>query len=84
MCSSLPSGAIGSFYWAGGIKENMPDMPVLTAMKNTFIYHMGSIAFGSLIIAIVQFIRYLDLYLSNTSLTPSEGKPSPIFLSNRK
>lgn len=51
------AGAIGSFYWAGGIKENMPDMPVFTAMKNTFVYHMGSIAFGSLIIAIVQFIR---------------------------
>ena len=35
----------------------MPALPVLVAMKNTFIYHMGSIAFGSLILAIIQFIR---------------------------
>ncbi len=26
-------------------------------MKNTIVYHMGSIAFGALIIAIIQFIR---------------------------
>jgi|LauGreStaDraftv2_3_1035109.scaffolds.fasta_scaffold502850_1 choline transporter-like protein 2/4/5 len=36
----------------------MPTFPVLVAMKNTFIYHVGSVAFGSLIIAILLFIRW--------------------------
>ena len=51
------AGAVGSFYWAGGNKEKMPAFPVGAAMWNTFIYHLGSIAFGSLIIAILQFVR---------------------------
>jgi choline transporter-like protein 2/4/5 len=51
------AGAIGSFYWAGGKEENMPTFPVLVAIKNTFIYHVGSVAFGSLLIAIVMFVR---------------------------
>jgi len=35
----------------------MPRFPVLTSLKNTSIYHMGSIAFGSFIMAVIQFIR---------------------------
>jgi len=51
------AGAIGSFYWAGGDSALMPRFPVLTSLKNTSIYHMGSIAFGSFIMAVIQFIR---------------------------
>ncbi|GAX82666.1 hypothetical protein CEUSTIGMA_g10092.t1 [Chlamydomonas eustigma] len=63
------SGAIGSYYWAGGDTSNMSALPVIVAMKNTFIYHLGSIAFGSLIIAIIQFIRYLLEYLDKKTKT---------------
>ena len=51
------AGAIGTFYWAGGERSQMPALPVLTALKNTFLFHMGSIAFGAFIIAVIQFIR---------------------------
>lgn len=57
------AGAIGSFYWAAGDTAAMAHFPVLQAMKNTFVYHLGSIAFGSLIIAIIQFIRFVLEYL---------------------
>lgn len=36
----------------------MPALPVLAALKNTIVYHMGSVAFGSFIIAVIQFIRW--------------------------
>ena len=53
------AAAIGSYYWAGGNEENMPTFPVLVAMKNTF-FAIGSVAFGSLLIAIVMFFRCGD------------------------
>ena len=30
--------------------------------RNVFRYHLGSLAFGSFIIAVIQFIRYLMKY----------------------
>ena len=50
-------GAVASWYFKGPKGENMPDWPVLASVKRTLRYHLGTIAFGSLIIAIVQFIR---------------------------
>lgn len=52
------SGAIAHFYWARGDTSKMPTFPVLAALKNTVVYHLGSIAIGSFIIAIIQLIRY--------------------------
>jgi hypothetical protein len=37
----------------------MPTLPVLAALKNTIVYHMGSVAFGSFIIAVIQFVRWV-------------------------
>uniref|UniRef100_A0A7S0RW54 Choline transporter-like protein n=1 Tax=Chlamydomonas leiostraca TaxID=1034604 RepID=A0A7S0RW54_9CHLO len=57
------AGAIASYYWARGDSAQMPTFPVLVALKNTTIYHCGSVAFGSFIIAVIQFIRFLLDYL---------------------
>ncbi len=51
------AGAIATYYFASGVKSEMPTFPVLASMKNTLIYHMGSVAFGGFVIAIVQLIR---------------------------
>ncbi len=40
-----------------GDTSNMSTFPVLTSLKNTVIYHMGSICFGAFIIALIQLIR---------------------------
>ncbi|KAK9804898.1 hypothetical protein WJX72_010746 [[Myrmecia] bisecta] len=64
------AGAIAQFYWTRGESSRMPRLPVVAAMKNTTLYHLGSIALGSFIIAIIQFIRamleYLDHHLKET------------------
>lgn len=34
-----------------------PTFPVLKSLRNTMIYHLGSVALGAFIIAIIQFVR---------------------------
>lgn len=34
-----------------------PTFPVLKALRNTLIFHLGSVALGAFIIAIIQFVR---------------------------
>lgn len=67
------AGAIGQFYWAAGDSASMSNFPVLVSMKNTFIFHLGSIAFGSLIIAIIQFIRWVLEYLDKKTRNIQEA-----------
>lgn len=58
------AGAFASYYWAVDKKTDIPAFPVAASLYRTLRYHTGSLAFGSLIIAIVQLIRaaleYLD------------------------
>jgi len=57
------AGAIAYYYWSQGDTAQMPALPVLAALKNTVVYHLGSIAFGSFIVAVIMFIRFLLEYL---------------------
>ena len=54
---TLHTGAIGTFYWSSGNSAKMPGLPVVVAMKNAFIFSIGSICFGALLVAILQFLR---------------------------
>ncbi|XP_068729882.1 choline transporter-like protein 4 [Montipora capricornis] len=58
------AGAFASYYWALDKKNDIPKFAVTSSFFRTLRYHTGSLAFGSLIIAIVQLIRagleYLD------------------------
>ena len=44
-------------------QRQLPGTPVLTAWKNTMKHHMGSIAFGSLIIAVIKMVRAILEYI---------------------
>eukprot|EP01116_Phalansterium_solitarium_P012472 TRINITY_DN2878_c0_g1_i2.p1 TRINITY_DN2878_c0_g1~~TRINITY_DN2878_c0_g1_i2.p1 ORF type:complete len:608 (+),score=118.10 TRINITY_DN2878_c0_g1_i2:131-1954(+) len=57
------AGSIGSWYWNSRTPESMPRLPVLAAVARTIRFHMGTVAAGSLIIAIIQFIRAVLAYL---------------------
>ena len=43
------------FYWSGADKMGLA--PLLTSMKRMPFYHSGSAAFGSFLIAVMQFVR---------------------------
>lgn len=49
------AGSFGIWYWS----QSKSSCILFTAFKDTMIYHLGTVAFGSLLIAIVKVIRYL-------------------------
>lgn len=63
------AGAFASYYWSFD-KSQMISFPILASLGRTLLYHTGSLAFGSLIIAIIQIIRvaleYLDQRLKGS------------------
>ncbi|ESO06087.1 hypothetical protein HELRODRAFT_93910 [Helobdella robusta] len=65
------AGAFASYYWTFDKKNDLPMFPVTGAFYRSVRYHMGSMAFGSLLIAIVQIIvvilEYLDHKLKGRS-----------------
>ena len=58
------SGTVGTWYW---LDEDHPrkKRPVLSSLWVAFRYHLGTIAFGALLVAIVQFIRYIVAYIDS-------------------
>eukprot|EP00300_Choanocystis_sp_HF-7_P033136 c45430_g1_i1.p1 GENE.c45430_g1_i1~~c45430_g1_i1.p1 ORF type:complete len:630 (-),score=130.06 c45430_g1_i1:59-1948(-) len=55
------AGAVAHHFFRSG-PQPMVSFPLVTSIWYTVRYHLGSIAFGSLIIAIVQFVRVLLRY----------------------
>lgn len=49
------AGSFGIWYWS----QNKVHMIFLTSMKDTLIYHIGTLAFGSLLIALCKFARFI-------------------------
>ncbi|XP_026997255.1 choline transporter-like protein 2 isoform X1 [Tachysurus fulvidraco] len=59
------AGAFASYYWAFNKSHDMPACPVFASFGRALRYHTGTLAFGSLILAIVQVIRVLLEYLDH-------------------
>ncbi|XP_078075151.1 choline transporter-like protein 5 isoform X1 [Mustelus asterias] len=59
------AGAFASYYWAFRKPADIPNFPLLAAFGRSLRYHTGSLAFGSLILAIIQLIRIILEYLDN-------------------
>eukprot|EP00762_Andalucia_godoyi_P006425 ANDGO_02906.mRNA.1 Choline transporter-like protein 2 len=67
--------AMATWYFIEPPKQSLPSHPVLSAVGTTLRYHLGTLAFGSLIIAIVQFIRAMILYFHKQIEKFSENTP---------
>ncbi|XP_058381687.1 choline transporter-like protein 2 isoform X2 [Diceros bicornis minor] len=57
------AGAFASYYWAFSKPDDLPAFPLFSSFGRALRYHTGSLAFGSLILAIVQIIRVILEYL---------------------
>jgi hypothetical protein len=53
------ASCIASWYWSRKKRFNIFGFPIWKAIIRVLLYHTGTIAFGSLIVAIIQFIRLL-------------------------
>ncbi|KAG8523193.1 Choline transporter-like protein 2 [Galemys pyrenaicus] len=67
------AGAFASYYWALHKPEDLPAFPLFSAFGRALRYHTGSLAFGALILAIVQIIRVMLEYLDQR-LKAAENK----------
>ncbi|XP_047434278.1 choline transporter-like protein 2 isoform X2 [Mugil cephalus] len=59
------AGAFASYYWAFKKPDDIPAYPIYSSLGRALRYHTGSLAFGSLILSLVQVIRVLLEYLDH-------------------
>ncbi|KAK8787087.1 hypothetical protein V5799_023137 [Amblyomma americanum] len=57
------AAAFASYYWAFRKPQDVPFFAVLNGLLITVRYHLGSVAFGSLILTIVRVIRIVLEYI---------------------
>lgn len=67
---------IGEYYWKRGLRSDMTTLPVWTGMKVTILHHLGSIAFGSFIVAVIQFVRLMLEYIDRKTKKMQQGNPA--------
>ena len=63
------SGAVCHWYFFRNDKNEATRIPIMRSLYRVFRFHIGSMAFGSLIIALFQFLRavlaYIDRHVAN-------------------
>lgn len=59
------AGAFASFYWAFHKPQDIPTLPLSSAFIRTLRYHTGSLAFGALILTLVQLARVVLEYIDH-------------------
>ena len=68
----VTAGAVAAFYWQ---RDDMPRGPIRKAMGRAVRYHIGSIALGSFIVAVVQFVRAIMEYVDKKTKKAQAGNP---------
>jgi len=59
------AGAFASWYWALDKSKDVPALAVTASLGRSVRYHLGTLAFGSLIIAILKMIRVMLQYIED-------------------
>uniref|UniRef100_A0A8C7W8X9 Choline transporter-like protein n=1 Tax=Oncorhynchus mykiss TaxID=8022 RepID=A0A8C7W8X9_ONCMY len=59
------AGAFASYYWARRKPQDIPPCPLFSSFSRAIRYHTGSLAFGALILAVVQMARIILEYLDS-------------------
>ncbi|KAL7840937.1 hypothetical protein AOLI_G00262600 [Acnodon oligacanthus] len=59
------ASTFATFYWAFSKPDDIPPHPVLQAFIRTLRYHVGSMAFGAVILTLFQFPRIFLEYLDH-------------------
>lgn len=72
------AGAFASYYWAFHKPDDIPLFPVTGSFIRTLRYHVGSLAFGSLILTLVQIIRIILEYIDHK--TKGSQNPAARFI----
>ncbi|KAL6455789.1 hypothetical protein MHYP_G00356400 [Metynnis hypsauchen] len=73
------AGAFASYYWAFKKPDDIPAFPIFSSLGRALRYHTGSLAFGSLILSIIQVIRVILEYVEQ-KLKVAENRVAKFFL----
>jgi len=57
------AGVFSQWYWTLDKKKNLPRCALGTSLWNATVFHLGTVAFGSLVIAIIRMIRTILEYV---------------------
>ncbi|XP_071347438.1 choline transporter-like protein 5-A isoform X3 [Trachinotus anak] len=57
------AGAFASYYWAKRKPQDIPPCPLFSSFSRAIRFHTGSLAFGALILSVVQLLRIVLEYL---------------------
>uniref|UniRef100_A0A3Q1GLI1 Choline transporter-like protein n=1 Tax=Acanthochromis polyacanthus TaxID=80966 RepID=A0A3Q1GLI1_9TELE len=68
------AGAFASYYWAFNKPEDIPTFPVCGGFMRSLRYHVGSLAFGALILTLIQIIRIVLEYIDHKT----SGAQNPV------
>jgi choline transporter-like protein 2/4/5 len=71
------AGAFGDWYFRDP-EKGLGKLPILRSWGRTWRYHLGSIAYGAFIIAVVQFMRAVLMYIQDKA--PKDNKAVQIAL----
>eukprot|EP00963_Diacronema_lutheri_P002214 scaffold148_cov341-Pavlova_lutheri.AAC.22 len=74
------ASTVAMFYWAGGDRSNQPKGPIRLSFKRSLTYHAGSLALGSLIVALVVFVRMLLRYMERRMKAWKTSNPASRWL----
>uniref|UniRef100_A0A8C1D6G7 Choline transporter-like protein n=1 Tax=Cyprinus carpio carpio TaxID=630221 RepID=A0A8C1D6G7_CYPCA len=59
------AGTFASYYWAFSKPADIPTFPLIQSFMRALRYHVGSLAFGALILTLVQIVRIILEYLDH-------------------
>ncbi|VDD87145.1 unnamed protein product [Enterobius vermicularis] len=79
ICDITLAGAFASYYWAFNKSKDVPPFPILLAFRRAIRYHLGTVAFGSLIITTVKIFRIM-LDFIDRKLNSMENKVAKAIL----
>ena len=57
------AGVFSQWYWTLNKKKDLPSCAIGTSLWNATVFHLGTVAFGSLVIAIIRMIRTILEYV---------------------
>uniref|UniRef100_A0A8D3BRJ4 Choline transporter-like protein n=1 Tax=Scophthalmus maximus TaxID=52904 RepID=A0A8D3BRJ4_SCOMX len=57
------AGTFASYYWAKRKHQDIPACPLFSSFSRAVRYHTGSLAFGALILSVVQLLRIILEFL---------------------
>ncbi|XP_028251347.1 choline transporter-like protein 4 [Parambassis ranga] len=68
------AGAFASYYWAFSKPDDIPLFPVCGSFIRSLRYHVGSLAFGALLLTLVQIVRIILEYIDHKT----KGAQNPV------